>query len=164
MALKRAMNAELTRYVSRNFPRRFRPKTRHRHRVVLGIGGNIGDVERRFEHLLVWLQRDRRVVVLQTAPMLQNPPFGFTAQEDFLNSVLEVSTSMSPQRLLRYILHVERKFGRHRTFANAPRTLDIDMIFFDDRVIRSEHLVLPHPHWHERDSVCIPLSYLGRNR
>ncbi len=164
MALKRAIDSELTLYVNRNFPRCFKTEKRHRHRVILGIGGNIGNVERRFNRLLVLLQRDGRVALLQTAPILKNPPFGFADQGDFLNSVLEVTTSMSPQQLLRYILHVEQTFGRRRSFPNAPRTLDIDMIFFDDRLIQSARLTLPHPHWHERKSVLIPLSLLGRYR
>ena len=164
MVLKRTISSDLVLYVTRDFPKRFKRQRLHRYGATLGIGGNIGDVARRFRHLLVFLQRDRRISLLQTAPILQNPPFGFTEQEDFLNSVLEVSTSMSPQRLLRYILHVERRFGRRRTFANAPRTLDIDMIFFDDRVIQTPQLTLPHPHWHERDSVRIPLCLLGRSQ
>ncbi len=164
MALKRTIGPSLILYFSRSFPRCFSMQRLHRYRVTLGIGGNIGDVARRFHRLLTFLQRDRRVSLLQTAPILKNPPFGFSSQEDFLNSVLEVSTSMSPQQFLRYILHVEQKFGRRRTFANAPRTLDIDMIFFDTRVIRSPHLTLPHPHWQERESVLIPLSFLRRYR
>ncbi len=164
MALKRAVSSELTLYVNRNFPKRFKARKKYRHRVTLGIGGNIGDVARRFHRLVLFLQRDHRVEVLQTAPILQNPPFGFKAQEDFLNSVLEVSTSMTPQQLLRYILHVEQKFGRRRSFPNAPRTLDIDMIFFDALQIKSRHLTLPHPCWQERASVLIPLSLLGRCR
>jgi 2-amino-4-hydroxy-6-hydroxymethyldihydropteridine diphosphokinase len=164
MALKRRLNAELTLYFDRCFPQRFKRNTLHRYRSVLGIGGNIGDVKRRFVHLLHFLRRDKRVDLLQSAPILKNPPFGFKAQEDFLNSVIEVSTSMPPHLFLKYILHVEKKFRRRRSFQDAPRTLDIDMIFFDTRVIGSKTLTLPHPHWNERLSVVVPLSYLGARK
>ncbi len=161
MALKRRVNSELTLYFDRCFPRKFNYRRVHRYRSVLGIGGNIGDVKRRFIHLLNFLRRDKRVTVVRTGPILKNPPFGFTKQEDFLNSVLEVITSMQPREFLSYILHVEKKFGRKRSFQDAPRTLDIDMIFFDSRVINSKVLTLPHPHWQSRESVVIPLSFLG---
>ncbi len=162
MPLKRRINSELTLFSDRCFPARFGATSGHPYRSILGIGGNIGDVRRRFVRLVHFLKRDRRVTLIQTAPILKNPPFGFTEQEDFLNSVLEVSTSMQAKEFLRYILHVEKKFGRKRSFADAPRTLDIDMIFFDSRVIRSKELTLPHPSWQSRESVIIPLSFLGR--
>ncbi len=162
MPLKRRITSELELSFDRCFPATFNRVTKHRYRAVLGIGGNVGDVRRRFVHLITFLQRDKRITLLRSAPILKNPPFGFLEQEDFLNSVLEVATSMSPQVFLRYILRVEKKFGRKRSFKDAPRTLDIDMIFFDSRVIESKELTLPHPHWQRRQSVVIPLSYLGR--
>ncbi len=162
MPIKRRINSELTLFSDRCFPARFGVTSGHPYRSILGIGGNIGDVKRRFVRLVHFLKRDRRVALIQTAPILKNPPFGFTEQEDFLNSVLEVSTSMQAKEFLRYILHVEKKFGRKRSFQDAPRTLDIDMIFFDSRVIRSRELTLPHPSWQSRESVVIPLSFLGR--
>ncbi|MEA2112291.1 MAG: 2-amino-4-hydroxy-6-hydroxymethyldihydropteridine diphosphokinase [Campylobacterota bacterium] len=162
MPIKHRINSELTLFSDRCFPARFAVINRHRYRAVLGIGGNIGDVRRRFIRLIHFLKRDNRVTLIETAPILKNPPFGFIEQEDFLNSVLEVSTSMQAKEFLRYILHVEKKFGRKRSFADAPRTLDIDMIFFDSRVIQSKELTLPHPSWQSRESVIIPLSFLGR--
>jgi 2-amino-4-hydroxy-6-hydroxymethyldihydropteridine diphosphokinase len=161
MPLKRRITSELELSFDRCFPATFNRVSGHRYRAVLGIGGNVGDVRRRFGHLMTFLRRERRITVLRSAPILKNPPFGYLEQEDFLNSVLEVATSMPPQEFLRYILHVEKKFGRKRSFKDAPRTLDIDMIFFDSRVMTSKNLTLPHPQWHHRASVVIPLSFLG---
>jgi len=69
---------------------------------------------------------------------------------------------MNPRELLAFLLRVEKHFGRKRSFANAPRTLDLDLIFFDDVRMETARLTLPHPHWHERESVLIPLQMLGR--
>jgi 2-amino-4-hydroxy-6-hydroxymethyldihydropteridine diphosphokinase len=96
--------------------------------------------------------------------MLQNPPFGYTDQDDFLNAVLAIETTLQPHALMRHLLRVERRFGRVRSFANAPRTLDLDLLFYDRRRIHSPDLVVPHPHWRERESVVIPLLLLPSGR
>ena len=164
MALKRVLTPELTLFRDARFPCRNGGGDAYRYRALIGAGGNLGDVRRRFRHLLSFLARDRRVRVLRTGPILRNPPFGYLEQGDFYNTVMELSTSMQPRPLLRYLLGVEKRFGRKRSFANAPRTLDLDILFFDGRVINKEDLQVPHPHWHERQSVVIPLSYLGVSR
>lgn len=127
---------------------------------MLGIGGNMGDVRRRFNHLFVYLRRSLFVDIVETAPILKNPPFGYLEQDDFYNSLIIVKTCLRPKALLRYILAIEKKFGRIRSFADAPRTLDIDMIFYEQEVIESKVLTVPHPHWYKRSSVLIPLSHM----
>ena len=128
--------------------------------ALLGIGGNIGDVIRRFEHLFVYLDRSTYVRVIETAPILKNPPFGYTEQGDFYNSLLLVETQLTAKMLLRYLLRVERIFGRKRSFKDAPRTLDIDIIFYENVKMETKELTLPHPGWKERASVLIPLSMM----
>ncbi len=162
MALKRVAGEGLTLYRNTHFPARIKRHSPYRYRAVIGIGGNVGDVRRRFERLSVALQRAQGVDVMRTGPVLKNPPFGFLDQSDFFNSVIEIATSMQPQRFLRFMLETERRFGRRRSFPNAPRTLDLDVLFFDGRVIDTPTLKVPHPHWHERESVVIPLAYFWR--
>lgn len=130
---------------------------RNGHSVLLGIGGNIGDVIRRFEHLLVYLARSPLIRVVESAPILKNPPFGYSEQNDFYNSVLHVETTLSPKALLRYVLYVEKIFGRKRLFKDSPRTLDIDILFYENVVLNTKQLILPHHGWRERPSVLIPL-------
>ncbi|MDX1295702.1 MAG: 2-amino-4-hydroxy-6-hydroxymethyldihydropteridine diphosphokinase [Sulfurimonadaceae bacterium] len=161
MPLKRVLSPELTLYKEPRFPYRNSRRERYRYRTVVGIGGNVGDVRRRFHRLFVALQRQSGIQVIASGPVLQNPPFGYLDQPDFFNSVLELSTSMQPRAFLRYLLRLEKRFGRKRSFANAPRTLDLDILFFDGRVVNKTDLQIPHPHWHERESVVIPLTYLG---
>ena len=118
----------------------------------------MGDVRRRFEHLFFALKRDRQVAVVRTALILKNPPFGYTEQEDFFNSIIILRTSMQPKAFLRYLQRIEKKFGRKRSFANAPRTLDLDILFFDNRNMQTKDLTIPHASWFERESVLIPLA------
>jgi len=132
------------------------------YKALLGIGGNIGDVPRRFEHLFHYLKRSRFLHVLESSPLLKNPPFGFLDQDDFHNALILVETNLTPKELLRYVLRVEKVFGRKRLFKDGPRTLDIDLIFYEDVIMKSETLTLPHPGWIQRSSVLIPLSYMSR--
>ena len=127
------------------------------HDVLLGIGGNIGDVPRRFEHLYTFLVKSPFVTVVETSPILKNPPFGYLEQEDFYNAVIHIRTPLMPGKLLVYILRIEKYFGRKRKFQDGPRTLDIDMIFYENREMETKRLILPHPRYRERDSVMVPL-------
>ncbi len=162
MYIECKLSESLIRLKGLHFGTRYRQKSSHRYRVTVGIGGNVGDVKRRFEHLFIFLKRDRRVEVLQTALILKNPPFGFKSQDDFFNSIIVLQITMQPLTFLDYLHRVEKKFARKRSFANAPRTLDLDIIFFDNRVVNLERLKIPHISWFKRESVVIPLMDLNR--
>ena len=154
----RKLSKSLTTFSSLEFPLKTKVKSSKRYKVTVGIGGNVGDVKRRFNHLLVSLKRDKRVSLLQTSFILKNPPFGFTDQDDFLNSIIVLKVNMQPVVFLDYLMRLEKKFSRVRSFSNAPRTLDLDIIFFDKRIINTDKLTIPHASWQERESVLIPLS------
>ena len=163
MYIKRKLSESLTTLKGLHFGyRRRQQKSSHRYRATVGIGGNVGDVKRRFEHLFALLKKDKRVELLQTSLILKNPPFGFVDQDDFFNSIVVFKTSMQPMPFLNYLMRLEKKFARKRSFANAPRTLDLDIIFFDNRVIRKPKLQIPHAQWFKRESVLIPLMDLNR--
>jgi len=142
------------------YPYRRKWSLSHPYNALLGIGGNIGDVRRRFNHLFIYLQKSPYITIIETAPILKNPPFGYLEQDYFYNSLVYIKTSLQPKALLRYILHTEKKFSRKRSFQDAPRTLDIDMIFYEDLSMATKDLTLPHPSWRERSSVLIPMSYM----
>lgn len=160
MPLARRLDDRHTVYIDRRFPSKRREKSPHRYRAMIGVGGNIGDTRRRMHHLWVYLVKLSLLQPIQSGVILRNPPFGYSEQNDFDNTVIEIATSLEPKALLRLILKIEKRFGRKRSFPNAPRTLDLDILFFDDRVIRSEKLNIPHLHWRERKSVTIPLGSL----
>ena len=150
----------LTLYHDRYFPYSSSKPTSLKHHDILGIGGNIGDVRRRFEKLFFYLSKKRELKIIETSPILQNPPFGYTDQADFFNACIVIKTSLPPHTLMRYLLYVEKRFKRIRAFKDSPRTLDIDMIFYDKISINSRYLTIPHPHFHERESVLIPLQFI----
>ena len=133
-------------------------------RVLLGIGGNIGDVIRRFEHLFHYMKKSKFLNIIETAPILKNPPFGYVNQNDFYNSLMVVETKLAPKVLLKYLLHIEKIFSRKRLFKDAPRTLDIDIIFYENIEMDTDILILPHPQWSKRSSILIPLKYLSKKR
>jgi len=126
--------------------------------VWLGIGGNLGDSVRRFQRLRYFLMRQADLHLIESSPILINPPFGYPDQPEFANAVLCLRTTLPPFRLLRRILEIERKFGRRRSFRNGPRTLDIDLLFYGKRRIDHPRLHVPHPGWRERVSVLWPLT------
>ena len=144
---------------SRRFPGRFAQRGEG-HRALIGVGGNLGDPAARFDRMADYLRKNRRVRLVGTSPLLKNPPFGYLDQPDFLNGVMVIQTAMKPLELLRYLLWVEKRFGRRRSFKNAPRTLDLDIIFYDDIRFSGRRLRLPHPHYHKRDSVMLPLAFV----
>ncbi len=154
------MSSQTTLIYQKNYPYLSPTQSSKKYRATLGIGGNIGDVKRRFNHLFFYLKRSSLVDIIETSPILKNPPFGYLEQDDFHNSLIIVKTCLRPKALLRYILTVEKRFSRKRSFPDAPRTLDIDMIFYEDVQMDSKRLTLPHPSWEKRDSVLIPLSCL----
>jgi len=133
-------------------------KAKYKHDILVGIGGNVGDVVRRFERLYHFWVKSRYLCVVESSVILKNPPFGYANQDDFYNAVVHLRSNLDPEAFLRYMLSIERIFGRKRSFKNAPRTLDIDIIFFNMIKRESRFLTLPHPKWRERQSVTEPLE------
>jgi len=99
--------------------------------------------------------------VLQVSSLYETAPWGKTDQPDFLNQVLLIETKWSPQVLLKRILQIEEKGGRIRTEKNAPRTIDIDILFYDHLVIHEPGLSIPHPRIAERRFVLEPLNEIS---
>ena len=139
------------------FPAKIK-KSKKPHKVLIGIGCNIGNCIRRFKKLYNFLQSHPKIDIVQTSIIYKNPPFGYLNQPDFYNSILVIYTSFSPYELLKFLLYTEKKFGRKRSFKNAPRTLDLDIIIYDNLKINKKNLIIPHPYFKQRDSVLVPLA------
>ncbi|SMC09110.1 2-amino-4-hydroxy-6-hydroxymethyldihydropteridine diphosphokinase [Nitratiruptor tergarcus] len=157
--MRKSISEDLQLFFTGGFPAVLQTKC-YNNLAILGIGGNIGNVKRRFKKLLLFLKSNPKIRPIATAPILKNPPFGYMEQADFYNSIIAVDTTFSPQELLHYALYIEKRFKRERTFKNAPRTLDVDIIFFEDKIVNKKDLFIPHPFWSERESVIIPLKFL----
>ena len=126
-------------------------------KAYLLTGGNEGDrylnmqqARTNIEHICGQL--------IQVSSLYETAPWGKTDQADFLNQVLLLETSLSPQALLKSILLIEEKGGRIRTVRNAPRTIDIDILFYDRLILDEPGLCIPHPRIAERRFVLEPLS------
>ncbi len=127
--------------------------------ATLGIGSNVGNSKKIFEWLWLWFAKHRAFSLLTSSPLYLNPPFGYHHQAHFYNATLSFKTALSVLELFSLIFYLERRWGRSRkrAFKNAPRTLDIDVIFFNRLVSRQAHRMLPHPEWSRRESVLVPL-------
>lgn len=127
-----------------------------RHPVLLGLGANLGDpvgqLARAVERMRAFVHVDRVSSVYRTEPV------GYVDQPEFRNVVVAGRTALEPADLLAATRRVEDALGRRRSFPNAPRTIDIDLLAFGDRVMDTPALVLPHPRLHARGFVLYPLA------
>lgn len=132
-------------------------------KVLLGFGGNIGDTDAHFDAAKAALSRLPHTTVLRESTRRRTAPVGYLDQPDFLNSVVELETALSPQALLGACLGIEAAVGRVRTFPNAPRVIDIDVLLCEGFQSDSAELTVPHPRMHEREFVLTPLRELYPN-
>lgn len=156
--MKKILSDDLTLFHTSNFPYKSKYKSNKKYHVTIGIGGNVGNVKKTFDKLFLCLLKDSRFDILITSPLLLNPPFGFLEQNYFLNGIIALKTDLAPNAFLISMLRLEKRLGRKRSFQDAPRTLDIDIIFFANKKINSEKLIIPHKDWANRESVIIPLK------
>jgi 2-amino-4-hydroxy-6-hydroxymethyldihydropteridine diphosphokinase len=128
--------------------------------VYLGLGSNLGDREGHLERGLAALSA-RGVHLTAVSSIYETEPVGGPAQGPYLNLVAAGETSLAPEALMRAALEAEAEAGRVRTVRNAPRTLDVDILFHGDLLLRTDALTLPHPRLHERRFVLAPLAELA---
>jgi 2-amino-4-hydroxy-6-hydroxymethyldihydropteridine diphosphokinase len=129
--------------------------------VYIACGSNLGD---RLATIHSALDRIADLGVrVTTSPVYESEPVGYAQQPRFLNGVVQLQTDVPPTRLLVRLLEVEKGLGRERNFPNAPRTIDLDILLYDDRVIATPELTVPHPRMHERAFVLMPLVDLAPN-
>ncbi|MTD32484.1 2-amino-4-hydroxy-6-hydroxymethyldihydropteridine diphosphokinase [Paludibacterium denitrificans] len=99
--------------------------------------------------------------VVRQSSLYKTTPVGYLDQPDFINAVAELDTSLTPLALLQALMQIETGFGRVRTFRNAPRVLDLDVLHVDGCQMQTETLTLPHPRLHERAFVLVPLAEIA---
>ena len=130
--------------------------------AVIGLGSNIPPAKKNIDRAVVALARLGEVK--QVSPYISSKPEGFTNQPDFVNAVAILNTNLSPIALLRELKALEAKLGRVATFPQGPRIIDLDILFYDNRVLSQDDekypLQIPHPRLAEREFVLKPLSYL----
>jgi 2-amino-4-hydroxy-6-hydroxymethyldihydropteridine diphosphokinase len=132
-----------------------------RERVFLSLGSNVGRRPQQLRRALELLRRDADLRVVGISSLYSTSPVGYTAQRDFLNGAVEVRTRLAPRSLMERLRAVEERMGRNTPFRNGPRTIDLDLLFYGRRVIRTTGLVVPHPRCHERRFVLVPLAEIA---
>ena len=133
------------------------------HLAYVALGANLADPVEQLRGALVALSRLAESRLLRASSLYRTAPVGIHGQPDFINAVAALETSLSPQDLLSALFVIEAQFGRRRDFFRAPRTLDLDLLLFDDLILDSPALQLPHPRMHLRAFVVAPLLEIAPN-
>jgi 2-amino-4-hydroxy-6-hydroxymethyldihydropteridine diphosphokinase len=131
--------------------------------VYLSLGSNIGDRIRYLKRAIGKIGESDSVVIRKISPVYETDPVGNPDQPRFLNVVISIETTLKPLRLLDYLLDIEEKLGRERNEKWGPRTIDLDILLFDELITSSDRLTLPHPRMHQRKFVLVPLSQVNPN-
>jgi 2-amino-4-hydroxy-6-hydroxymethyldihydropteridine diphosphokinase len=127
--------------------------------AYIGLGANLGD---RMTTLRMAIQRLETLGrIAGVSSLYETEPVGYLEQPSFLNAVIALDTALAPADLLAALLGIERDLGRMRSFPNAPRTLDLDLLLVDNAILDTPELTLPHPRLHERAFVLVPLAEIA---
>lgn len=126
-------------------------------RAVIGLGANLGDPAAQLRTAIAAIGRIADTRVLAVSSFYRTAPVGFLAQPEFVNAAVTVETTLAPRALLDALQAIEAAAGRERRFKDAPRTLDLDLLLYGDRVADEPGLTIPHPRLHERAFALAPL-------
>lgn len=127
--------------------------------AYVGLGGNVGDRETTLRDALQMLRDVGEVTSISS--LYETDPVGFAEQPPFLNAVAAVETELNPDEVVRRLLDIENYLGRERSFRNAPRSIDLDLLLYGDTVTKRPHATVPHPRMHQRAFVLVPLAEIA---
>ena len=130
-------------------------------RVYVGLGANLGERAATLADAIEQLDEIEGTRVMRCSALYETAAVGFTEQPDFVNCVAELATELAPHALLHELQGIEERLGRTRSIRNGPRTCDLDLLLYGDRVIDEPGLHVPHPRLHERRFVLDPLAELA---
>ena len=126
-------------------------------KVYIAAGSNLGDKEETLKEAIYKIDKRKDYVVTKVSNLYTTDPVGYEDQDQFVNCVFEIDTLQTPSELMDTLLEVEKDFKRERIIRWGPRTLDLDIIFYDDIISYDEHILIPHPRAHERQFVMKPM-------
>ena len=134
--------------------------TRVWHMTCLAVGSNVGDKQKNIEDAIAAIAHDEKCRLVKASDIVRSTAYGGVEQEEFLNGAVMVKTLYTPEELLKKLHEIEQAAGRKRDIHWGPRTLDLDIIFYDDLIMHTDDLVIPHVDMQNRDFVLKPLSQL----
>ena len=131
-------------------------------KAYVALGANLGQALQALKEVVDRINNEDEIAVIKTSSFYKTVPIDSTGP-DYINAVIEIQTELSDEQLLERLLEIEKDFGRVRPAGihNAPRTMDLDLLLFEDEVQQSEFLTLPHPRMHERAFVLVPLCEIS---
>ncbi|NIM96606.1 MAG: 2-amino-4-hydroxy-6-hydroxymethyldihydropteridine diphosphokinase [candidate division Zixibacteria bacterium] len=129
--------------------------------AYLSLGSNLGDRLQFLKEAIRKIGRSEKVSVEKVSPIYETQPVGYEDQGWFLNLVVEIQTSLKPVPLLQFLLSIEDQMGRKRERKWGRRNIDLDILLYDERVVDSAQLTIPHPRMHERTFVLTPLAQIA---
>lgn len=125
----------------------------------IGIGSNLDNRRKNIMSAIQKIKKLEHTTVIKVSKLIETEPQGGPAgQGKFLNGALKVKTSLFPLTLLKKLKNIEKELGREKTVRNGPRIIDLDILFYGDKIINTKGLIIPHPRVFERDFVIRPLS------
>ena len=127
-------------------------------KVYVGIGSNLGDKENNIKKAIALLKE--KCKALKISSLYETEPVGYKAQDWFLNCAVSLETDLKPEELLNFFQSIEKILGRIRTIKNGPRTIDLDILFYGTKIIKTKSLKVPHPRLHKMRFVLEPLNEL----
>jgi 2-amino-4-hydroxy-6-hydroxymethyldihydropteridine diphosphokinase len=131
------------------------------HTVYIGLGSNLGPREETLRQALAELARCKEITVIRVSSFVETQPVGGPPQSAFINAAAELRTAVSPRELLKVLQQLEDQFGRERIVRWGPRTLDLDLLLYEDLIIGEPDLQVPHPLMHHRRFVLGPLCEIA---
>jgi dihydroneopterin aldolase / 2-amino-4-hydroxy-6-hydroxymethyldihydropteridine diphosphokinase len=131
------------------------------HHIYLGLGSNLGDRKRNLEESI--RQINEFSIIKKSSSIYETEPWGLKDQPKFLNQVILAETNLTPKKLLMRLKTIEQKMGRKKTVLYGPRLIDLDILFYDDLMMKTPDLIIPHPHITERAFVLVPLAEIVPN-
>lgn len=134
---------------------------RKRHLAYLSVGSNMGDCEGNLNQAVKELEKCKEISNVKASKWIKTKPYGYLEQDDFLNGAVAIETVYSPFELLDFLHQIEKNGKRERTIHWGPRTIDLDIVLFDDMIVETEELTIPHKEMHLREFVLKPLSELA---
>ena len=131
------------------------------HDIYIGIGSNMGDSLQNINEAIDMISSDKKNSNIKVSDMIKTKPYGVKEQDDFINCAAYFKTIMQPKELLYFLQDIEKKLKRERKVRWGPRTIDLDILFYDDITYQDDELIIPHPEINKRDFVLQPLCNIN---
>lgn len=128
------------------------------HKAYIGAGSNMGEKEENIKAAIEIIKSSVATKVIKVSKFYETKPVGFIEQDDFINCAFEIKTLLSPLELMNYLMDIEKELKRERVIKWGPRTIDLDVLLYDDLINSQEEIIIPHPRMHERLFVLMPLA------